>query len=92
MKWSRTPEQQREVIRACRAEGICVCCKKRIAIHSFCGVCLERRAEVQARRKVRWIESGKCSRCGRARDRDDRMMCVKCRSYMTRVKRHQVAA
>jgi len=85
-------DPQREIRDACRAKGICVFCKKRIAIHSFCGVCLERRAEVQARRKARWVAEGNCSRCGRSRDREDRKMCKKCRKYMTRVKRIQAAA
>jgi len=92
MKWSRTPEQQRAVTRACRAEGICICCKKRLAIHSFCGVCLEHRAEAQARRKAGFISMGKCSRCGGERDNPGRRMCAKCRKYQNRVKTHQVAA
>lgn len=93
MKWKpKDAEYQRDLRRICRAEGICCCCKKRVAVHSFCGVCMEHRAEVQARRKARWIEAGKCFRCGHERDREDRRMCAKCRAYMNPAKARKVAA
>jgi len=91
MTWTRAYLQSRNA--QAKAEGLCLHCHKRIAIAQYCGYCLEARAENQTRRRARWISEGKCSRCGKRCDREDRRMCAKCREHQRNANRKvQVAA
>ena len=93
MKWTATDLiRQRERNKVLREFGICLQCHVRLAIHSYCGVCLESRAEARARCRARWIEAGKCSRCGRERDHKDRKMCASCREHQRNTSHRQQKA
>lgn len=87
MYTARDREYKREARAVAKEIGICRNCLKRLAVASFCGACLEKRAEWQARRKARWIAEGRCSRCGAEREDVDRRMCARCMVYMRKANR-----
>jgi hypothetical protein len=76
-----TTKRLRKLRQVNRSLGVCIVCNARESMPRlrWCAVCAEVHTERQVKVRARRREAGKCPRCGKVRDREDRAQCAPCR-------------